>query len=233
MISDDDPGRRLDRARRVPVRPRGVPDPVAAAQRRPARGQRLRGRRRRRLDLIDSGWSLAESRELLVAALRELGAGSATSVGSWSPTCTATTTRRRSRCAASSEWDRAGPWRAVGVGGDQHRRPAGSSGTPVPVAPRGCARADPPDRRRDAAERRPLGLGVPRRVDLRRRGHRDRGRRRRPPAARGGHPRPHPRPPGFRRRARRPAVLRRSRAAPITPSIGLEPVPRRARWPIS
>ena len=53
--------------------------------------------------LIDSGWSL--SGVPAAAGQRpssRWAAGSRTCTGSWSPTCTATTTRRASRCAASS-----------------------------------------------------------------------------------------------------------------------------------
>ena len=53
------------------------------------------------LVLIDGGWAIPEARELLDRCLRSIGAGSATSGGSWSPTSTATTSRWP-RCSATS-----------------------------------------------------------------------------------------------------------------------------------
>ena len=88
----------LDRARRAPGRRRHPPDPAAAADGRPARGQRLRDRDRGGADpgrrrLGARGVARAQLEQSLAA---DRPPGSATSPGSWSPTCTATTTRRRS-----------------------------------------------------------------------------------------------------------------------------------------
>ena len=55
------------------------------------------------LTLVDAGWAVEASRDRAgEVALRRWVRASATSAGSWSPTCTVTTTRRRSRSGARS-----------------------------------------------------------------------------------------------------------------------------------
>ena len=52
--------------------------------------------------MIDAGWALEESRAPARAVARQLDPVSATSTGSWSPTCTGTTTRQAVAYAGSS-----------------------------------------------------------------------------------------------------------------------------------
>ena len=54
------------------------------------------------LVLVDGGWAIPESRAVFESSMRQAGYALSDIRGSWSPTCTVTTTRRPTSWAARS-----------------------------------------------------------------------------------------------------------------------------------
>ena len=203
----------LDRTGRLPGRSRSAPRATPPAHRRPARGQRLRprGRRRPRAHRQRLGARAGPRRPRRGAGHPRRRAWRRPA-RSWSPTCTGTTTRWGSSCAGRSAarcpWASASKrpsrrcWRAAcrAVRAATGRAAGQRGGTVLmlpgsghrPALPGGAADWEAAGRVADLAPGDRRGLTAP---------------------CRGAHPGPHPGPRGVPRRRRRAAVRRRPRAA--------------------